>query len=181
MKYIKHLISNALKKVDFHDDFSVSKPKGPHGDYTTQVLLKHKLEAEAILEDLLDNDIIKEVDVKNGHINIYLRDSLMNETYELSPVKSSNRLSVIRDRLYDEGHRSGQIPEYFYPLVKKVNELDMTLELFKTRDDLDKDLIKTFKQLDLGYIYRKLTDDELGGIYLLFNTCLHVLERARHE
>lgn len=182
MTYIKTILINALKQQGFVGEVQVTRSKKVgFGDYTSQVLLQNKLHSDGLINELMKHQLIKSVVVVNGHLNIHITEELIHTENQFIKVSSFNRLQMLRDRLYDEGHTLGEIPEYFYPLVKKVNELFLSLEELKASDGLDKDLINLFKKLDLGYIYRTLSSDALGGLFKLFNTCLMVLERANNE
>jgi len=182
MKYIKMIIKEALKIQGFTGEVLVTTPKKTgFGDYTSQVLLQNKLDSRGLINEISIHPLIKSVEVVSGHLNIYLTEALIYTENHVTQVSSCNRLQVIRDRLFDEGHTVGEVPEYFYPLVKKVNELFFSLNELKDSDGLEKELINIFKKLDLGYIYRNLSSDALGGIFKLFNTCLLALERAHNE
>ena len=182
MKLIKEMLKEALMKQDFTGEVSLSLPKKvSHGDYTSQVLLRHRLDEEQLIRDLKTHDLIQEVVIVNGHLNLYITEKLLEtKPVELNSDKAG-RMRVIRDRLCDEQLTEGEIPNDFLPLVKKTNELICSLNNLNISDGLEKEMIETFEKLDLGYVYRQQTRSDLGGIYRLLNTCLMVLERANDE
>ncbi|MBI9013057.1 MAG: hypothetical protein JEZ08_12565 [Clostridiales bacterium] len=182
MKLIKEILKNALVKQDFKGEVSLSPSKKiSHGDYTSQVLLRHRVDEEALVRDLETHELIQKVVILNGHLNLYITEKLLEaEPCELKS-KKTNRMRMIRNRLYDEQMTEGETPHYFLPLVKKTNELICSLKELNQSDGLEKELIDTFEKLDFGYVYRQLTKSDLGGIYQLLNTCLMVLERANDE
>lgn len=182
MKYIKEILKEALIKQDFNGEVSLSLPKKvSHGDYTSQVLLRHRLEEEQLIHDLETYELIQEVVILNGHLNLYITEQLLEVTPCELKSNDAKRMRMIRNRLYDEHLTEGEIPDYFLPLVKKTNELICSLKELNLPDGLGKEMIETFETLDCGYVYRQQTTSDLGGIYRLLNTCLMVLERANDE
>lgn len=179
MILIKNILKEALNRQGYKGEVSLSLPKkAAHGDYTSQVLLRHRLDEQRLIDDITTHDLIREAVVVNGHLNLYITDALLDiKSDELNNCKA-RRMCMIRNRLLDEGMTEGEIPQYFLPLVKKANELICSLDELNTSDGLEKEIMETFEKLDFGYVYRQQTKSDLGGIYRLLNTCLIVLERV---
>jgi len=182
MKLVKEILKEALIKQDFKGEVSLSLPKKvSHGDYTSQVLLRHRLDEEKLIRDLETHELIQRVVILNGHLNLYITENLLETTPCELKSNKTKRMRMIRNRLYDEHMTEGEVPHYFLPLVKKTNELICSLKELNLSDGLEKEMIETFEKLDFGYVYRQQTKSDLGGIYRLLNTCLMVLERANDE
>lgn len=167
-----------LKKYleDYFDEpVEVTKPKGRFGDYTSNILLKKKLPPKEVVDHLKKHDLIDHVEVVNGHMNIFLTTGWMNRTGKVS--SKPYRAKVILNRLQTEGYSDGSIDAHWEALIKKVHELNYTLDVFGEPLDLDQEVIKTFLKLDHAYVYRGKSKELLGGISNLLNQMLNVLGR----
>ena len=160
---------------DFLDLEVVVSDKSQQADYSSNVLMKYKLDKESLLTYLLEHPLIEEVAVINGHLNIILRDELMHKTGE--PSNRLSRMKTIHDRLNIEGFIEGYISKKWLPLVKNVNEMNYSLDNYKESFGIEKEIFTLFSYLDKGYIYRNLPPETLGGIYKVLKQMLLVLER----
>jgi predicted nucleic-acid-binding protein len=79
----------------------------------------------------------------------------------------ANRLFEVYNRLASEGYQGIKVPEAFMPLLKTLN----ILKVLSNNDDLQtsdiEKIVDDFNQLDKGYIYRKHSSEDLGGLLLL--------------
>ncbi|MCH4886939.1 hypothetical protein EZV73_05135 [Acidaminobacter sp. JC074] len=159
------------------DKVEVSVPKKNFGDYTTNILLKKKMNPENLIEHLMAHPLISEVKLVTGHVNIYLTNEL--KIYSGKVCDQPYRALVIYNRLVHEGYQSGILNDYWLPLVKKVNELNHSLDTLGDAFDLDQAVVEVFKLLDHAYIYRENDEKELGGISELLGQMLIALGREK--
>jgi len=170
MIWLKHYLEEY-----FHEPVEVTIPNGRFGDYTTNILLKKKIQPDALVDYLLSHKLISDVKVVNGHINIFLTTELIERSGELS--ETPYRAYVVHNRLFIEGYLTGTIEAYWMPLLKKVNELNYCLDVFNQSFDLEKMILDLFRKLDHTYVYRNNDKEELGGISHLLGQMLVALGR----
>lgn len=169
MMWLKKYLENLLElEVSLSD-------KSKHADYSSNVLMKHKIDKDELLTHLLDHPLIEEATVVNGHLNITVTGELIVKTG--NPAHDLSRMKTIHDRLNIEGYTEGVISNEWLPLVKKINEMNHSLDLYKESFGLEKVVLNLFENLDNGYIYRGLPKEVLGGIFKVLKQMLLVLER----
>lgn len=173
MMWLKQYLETSLKVA-----VEISKPKKQFGDYSTNVLLKEKLDKTVVEACLEAHELIADYKLVNGHVNIYLHKTLI--IYD-GPLAFNLRMTSIHDRLEVEGYTQGQAGEDWHDLIKLCNELNYSLDNYGTSFNLDESIKKTFEKLDLGYIYRVQSDEVLGGIYLILHQVLIALGRLQDE
>lgn len=153
------------------------------GDYTSNVLLKNKLDGKKLMDQLTKERLFEKVETVNGHLNFFITSEIPEKRCVIKTTQKINRMKHLHDRLLKEKY-NGKIDlrEEWSPLVKQLNLLMATQEVFGevTADEVSK-LIKTFEQIDDAYIYRGHSFEALSGICKLFGTCLEVLERNEDE
>ena len=170
MIWLKHYL-----EMYFHEPVEVKVPNGRFGDYTTNILLKKKIPPDALVDYLLSHELISDVKVVHGHVNIFLTTELIEHSGNLS--ETPYRAYVVHNRLIIEGYISGMIDAYWMPLLKKVNELNYCLDAFNQAYDLDKMILDIYSKLDHTYVYRENDKEELGGISHLLGQMLVALGR----
>lgn len=153
--------------------------KTKYGDYSTTLLLVHKLDEKAVVEVLLDHPLVDTVKIMNGHVNIRLTDQLLTHTGPLAekPV----RIVGLHDLMASEGKTSGKIRDEWLQLTKKVNELNHSLDAYNDAFELDQKSLSMFKTIDEAYIYRLHEDDYIGGIYRVLHQLLIALGRINND
>lgn len=172
MMWLKNYLENYV-----NGPVEITKPNMKFGDYSTNVLFKNQLKADETMAFLLKHELIEDVQLVKGYLNIYITSDL--KIYDGALSSDHFRIKMIHHRLKVEGHTKGLINDYWKPLVKKVNEVNHCLDGGYQLDA--EDVIDVFEKLDRGYVYRFENDETLGGIYLLFNQLLMVLGRMEHE
>ncbi len=166
-----------LKKYleDFLELEVIISDKSKHADYSSNVLMKHKINKDDLLTHLLSHPLIEEATVVNGHLNITMKDELVLKTGK--PIDQLSRMKTIHDRLNIEGYTDGCISKEWLPLVKKINEMNHALDIYNESFGIEKDVLNLFESLDNGYVYRGLPKEALGGIFKVLKQMLLVLER----
>lgn len=155
----------------------ITRPKPRFGDYSTNVLFKSQFKADEIMAYLLQHELIEDVKLVKGYLNIFVSDELRTYDGELS--SNYLRIEMVHNRLEIEGYQMGSISDEWKPLSKKINEINHALD---NGFEYDKeDVIKTFEAIDRGYVYRSKSDETLGGIYQLLNQLLILLGRIDNE
>lgn len=155
-------------------EVEVTKTKGNFGDYTTNLVMKKLADKEETLSYLNEHPLIEAATFKNGYINVSIKTAPLNLK---GPLGQHPRMSTLHNLLKKEDHTTGELPEHFYDLAKLTNELNHCLDQAYDFKKIHQDILKTFKRLDLGYVYRAQSDTALGGIYQLLHDILIVLGR----
>jgi len=180
IRTLKVLISNATQVEDI--EVSVSK-NSRFGDYSSNVLLKNRLNVDKVVQKLKDCELFEEISVTSGYLNLTLKSDLMLISAKIEGVNAPKRLLEVFNRLNTEGY-DGQtkLLKEWSPLVKQLNLIQTTYELFGSikTEDL-KAVFQMFEKLDFAYVYRVCDEASLTGIKKLLGTILMVIERASDE
>jgi len=157
----------------------VVSEKAKFGDYSTNILLMHKLNKDTVVKSLLNHDLIDSVQVINGHVNLALRSDLIE--YEGRLSDKPLRLRGLHDLMANENMTEGIIEDEWIDLAKKVNELNYTIENYNETFDLEEKVIGLFKSIDHAYVYRFQSKTYIGGIYRVLHQLLIALGRINYE
>lgn len=169
MMWLKNELESYCKEA-----VTIQKPKLKHGDYSTNILFTYKGDVSQLKQHLLSHRLIESLEVTQGYLNVFLTTELLIYKGVLS--KKDDRIWMLKNRLFEEGYLEGQVSEEWYPLVKKVNELNDSLE-----SQLVDEVLKLFHTLDKGYIYREQSQVVLGGIHTLLTMLMIGIGRAENE
>ncbi len=160
------MVINKILSDIFGQDVSVSK-KTLYGDYSLNI---YNLNNKDIT---INHPFIKSYSIENNFLNIEISDDLIIVDGNLTEKIEYRRMLQLRKRLYIEGYTEG-VSELYKPLVKRMNEYYYSKEYSLDYDESI--ILKTFDKIDLGLIYRKQTKEELGGMYLVLNSLLRMVD-----
>lgn len=176
MKRIVNYELCRLLKLENLDVMVVKNKK--FGDYTSNVLMKEKLSPETVLSQLAASELFESVEIKNGHINIWLSKKIPEVVFP-DKFNINHRMKDIYERLTQEGYLANAcVVKPWDELLKLCVLLYATIHIFKTptENELAK-IIQSFESIDSGYIYRNKQKNELSGIRFILGHCLLLLER----
>lgn len=141
---------------------------------------------EKVVNQLLSLQWIEKVSFENQYLNFWLSESLLTLTSEVFPkVKFVKplRMYQLRNRLNEEIITKDFLyPEHWRPLIKTYNLCVIELLTFNSlsKNSID-ELFKTFKRLDLGYMYRRDSSELLKGLFYILDDCITLIERTCDE
>lgn len=177
-RIIKQILKDSLRV-----EAEISLPRNKdHGDYSSNVILKNKLSLE-LIEELLPSDLLESYEVINGHLNLFVKVDLQ-PCFD-GPVLRilEHRMKSVCNRLMVEGYtQTSKLEGSWLSLSKAYNLLNQTQKTFGSVKSVEIEaLIKTFEDLDYGYIYRNDSSDQLAAIVNLLAYCISLLERVIYE
>lgn len=149
-----------------------------HGDYTTNAILKYKLD----IKDLKCPDWIDHYELVAGHLNLYLSTQLQPLCSGEKKRDVSHRMTDILNRLSIEGYTEDYKVMVWEQLVKSYNLLYLTYKKYGCVERQYADeLVATFENLDQGFVYRFKSHESLCAIRDLLNRIVALLERIDYE
>ncbi len=159
------MVINKILSDIYLEDVNMSK-KALHGDYSLNIYnIKNK-------DVIIEHPFIKSYTIENNFLNIEVSDELIKIEGELTEKKEYKRMLQLRKRLYIEGYTKG-VSTIYKPLIKKMNEYYYSKKYNIIYDE--EILLKTFDKIDLGLIYREQSKEELGGMYLVLDSLLRMV------
>lgn len=169
------------------EDLNISFKKNPmNSDGSFICLATHSLDQELIKEKLLSLKWIDQVTFNGSFLNFYLiKEPLVLEDIEVSNIKIKKplRLYQLQNRLEAEIKVDALIyDDHWLPLIKVYNLCIVEIITLKKISESNMNaLLKTFKSLDLGFMYRKHSKEILAGILEILKACISLIERTCDE
>lgn len=149
-----------------------------HGDYTTNAVLKYKLD----IKDLKCPDWIDHYELVGGHLNLYVSTQLQPLYQGEKKRDIKHRMKDILNRLSIEGYTEDYEILVWEQLVKSYNLLSLTYQKYGYAEKKYVDnLVDIFEKLDHGFVYRLKNHETLCAIRDLLNRIVTLLERIDYE
>lgn len=165
----------------------ISYKKNPLGSDLSFIYKNMDFEkSQNVKKELMALNYFEKIDFNGPYINLWLKESLIhldNLNFEKMKMRDVRRIFQLSHRLKKEVNADeGRLDSYWLPLLKAYNLCAIDIHVLnEVSDDSIKALMKTFKALDLGYMYRKQSKTTLKGLLDLLEACLNLLEGGTYE
>ena len=169
------------------EDIFISYKKNPEGSDLSLVYKSGNLEnSQKVKRDLLALNYFEKIEFKGPYINLWIRKSLIpldRPNFNKKRMRDARRLFQLSHRLKKEvDDYEASLDSYWLPLLKAYNLCVIEIHVLnELSDDSIKAFMKTFKALDLGYMYRRQSKNTLKGLLDLLEACLNFLEGGAYE
>lgn len=184
---LKDGLKKSIEDILNVGDLNISFKDNPMGSDGSFICLETQVsDQETIKEKLLSLKWFDQVTFNGSYLNFFLKKEPLDlEDIRVSKIKIKKplRLYQLQNRL--EAEIKGDTftyDDHWLPLIKVYNLCIVEMVTFKKISESSlNDLLKTFKSLDLGFMYRKHSQETLSGILRLLNACISLIERTCDE
>ena len=165
----------------------ISYKKNPEGSDLSFIYKNVDLDnSQNVKTALMALNYFEKIDFKGPYINLWMKESLIpldRPNFKKNKMTDTRRIFQLSHRLKKEvSAYEGSLDAYWLPLLKAYNLCVIDVHVLnELSDDSIQALMKTFKALDLGYMYRRQSKNTLKGLLDLLEACLKLLEGGAYE